>query len=204
MCAQCQPRTTHLLQCPEPALSPVTGLHCHVCPQLNPEATRPHATNPKFCHWPPLPCMHLQLAGAASRCSHMSTQQQPGPPLHRWLATALATVCVPAADLATTQVYLQLSICTPPALATTAACPGPRAQNLEELLRTPTALAATENPLQLSLTRIKQLLMLWTPAARANKTPHPPGPRVTTCPYIWHHKQLDPRPQHALACPIHK
>lgn len=82
MCAQCHPRTTHLLQCPEPALSPVTGLHCHVCPQLNPEATRPHATNPKFCHWPPLPCMHLQLAGAASRCGHMSTQRQPGPPLH--------------------------------------------------------------------------------------------------------------------------
>lgn len=64
-----------MLQCSE-SVSLVTGLHFHMCPCLTPEAMHLHATSPKSCHLPPLPCMHLGPAIVALQV-HIDS---PGPP----------------------------------------------------------------------------------------------------------------------------
>lgn len=78
--------------------------------------------------------------------------------------------------------------------------PNPAVQNLEVLLRTPANLAAMVHTLQLSLTMIKQLLILWTSALHS-KTLYLPGPRATTHPHIQHPSQPDLGPQHIPAWP---
>ena len=119
--------------------------------------------------------------------SHRSTCWQPGTSellgTHSWpwpLLTALAlpTMCVlatgPCHYLGTCSWPLQPSMCTPPALAITAACPSPWPLDLEAPLRTPTALAATVDSPQHSPS-ISQLLMPWTLATWADETSCPRG-----------------------------
>ena len=92
--------------------------------------SHPHlrAASPRPCHWPPLLCLHLQLAFVAPQVYTDS----PGPCCVCSWPQALPVVCpcpcVSAVNPATTQAPqrpLKLNACTPWAPATPAACPFP-------------------------------------------------------------------------------
>lgn len=57
-----QPNPLQLLWCLEPALTPVSGLDCHMYAQLTPAAAHLHTANLNSSHQPPLQCMCLKSA----------------------------------------------------------------------------------------------------------------------------------------------